>query len=262
MLQIQGNRDVSEVFLQQTTFARIHHTSWLMHFIEFLDSRQFFVSDPIFGYCAAVLATIELHQSFTEGKREASLKRKHNYEHCLGFIHNLGDRWPFMVQVANNLQQLMSTTSTLYQSNISNPQANKVSIDISSFFRILDISEFCSAGNTTSLFGPTLAPRIVHPELPTQSSSLQRLPPITEIGNQSESPPILPRLDIEGNIDREQEHGRDHSSSSTAYDFTRYPMEMEDDDMLLQADQLFGSLYDLITPWDTVPGTDMGGPFM
>lgn len=99
MLQIQGNRDVSEVFLQQATFTRIHHTSWLMHFIEFLNSRQFLITDPIFGYCAAVLATIELHQFFTEGKRAAAEKRKSNYEYCLGFIQKLSGTWPFMARV-------------------------------------------------------------------------------------------------------------------------------------------------------------------
>ncbi|KAL4877463.1 hypothetical protein BJY04DRAFT_198009 [Aspergillus karnatakaensis] len=262
MLQIQGNRDVSEVFLQQTTFARIHHTSWLMHFIEFLDSRQFFVSDPIFGYCAAVLATIELHQSFTDAKPETAEKRKQNYKYCLWFVRKLSDRWPYMLQVANDLQQLMETTSALYQSNINNPNANKVSVDISGFFRILDISEFCSAGITTSPFGPSLLPSSAHLELPTQSH-LERLPPITEIGNQSRSPPHLPPLNMEGTSEIGQEHNHeDQFASSTSQGFNRYPMAMENDDMLLQADQLFGSLYDLMTPWDTVPGTDIGAPFM
>ncbi|KAL4745442.1 hypothetical protein BDW72DRAFT_198634 [Aspergillus terricola var. indicus] len=246
MLQIQGSRDVSEVFLQQTTFARIHHTSWLMHFIEFLDSRQFFISDPIIGYCAAVLATVELHQFFTEGKRTTAEKRKRNYEYCLGFIQKLSDTWPYMARVADNLQRLMETTSILYQSNLTNPNANKVSIDISGYFCILDLCEFCS-GTTASPFGPTLTPRSLYSETQARSN-LERLPLITEIDNQPMS--SLSLTPVEAGPGSAKANRQDQHLCSQ---FDPFPADV-DDDMLLQADQLFGPLYDLISPWDTVPG--------
>jgi hypothetical protein len=96
MLQLQGDGDVSELFLQQTTFARAHHTSWLLHFFETLDSKSFYISDPVFGYSVAVLATIELYQIFVEEKEEAASKRKENYELCLKMLRNLSDRWPYL----------------------------------------------------------------------------------------------------------------------------------------------------------------------
>jgi hypothetical protein len=90
MLQIQENRVVSEVFLQQATLTRIHHTSWLMHHIEFLNSRQFLITDPIFGYCAAVLATIELH--LHRGKESSCRKKKKEQLRELPWFYSEAER--------------------------------------------------------------------------------------------------------------------------------------------------------------------------
>ncbi|KAL3469688.1 hypothetical protein BJX99DRAFT_240812 [Aspergillus californicus] len=269
MLQIQGNRDVSEVFLQQTTFARIHHTSWLMHFIDFLDSRRFVISDPIFGYCAAVVGTIELHQCFVETGGEGSSskdKKRQNYLRCVSFLEGLGDRWPYMRQVVTNLHHLMETTSRHHhQSSIATRDTNsKVSVDISGFFRILDFAEFCSAASTsTPPFGPTLAsPRSHSDEVPAVGSttSLERLPRITQIGrsnNQSDSgsSPLFSSMGTEtGTASGSRGHNEDMDAAQHIFP-SGFPMDVDvdvdvDDGMFLQADQLFGGLYDMMTPLD------------
>lgn len=94
ILQFQGSQDVSEIFLQQTAYLTSHHTTWILHFIEFLEPRKFYVTDPILGYCTAVIATIELQQSFSD--KDHHDKRRSNYERCLAFIRRLGEDWAYM----------------------------------------------------------------------------------------------------------------------------------------------------------------------
>jgi hypothetical protein len=108
MLQVQGFQNVPELFLQQTTFQRDHHTSWLLHFIDFLTSRRYTISDPFFPYCAAVLATIELHQSFYQGDDSpvegTSSHRQHHarYSKCLSFIIAASNTWPCLDMVVSH----------------------------------------------------------------------------------------------------------------------------------------------------------------
>lgn len=146
----------------------------------------------------------------------------------------------------------METTSTLYQSNLANPNANKVSVDISSYFRILDLCEFCS-GTTASPFGPTLVPHSLPLETQAQSN-LERLPPITEIDNQSASSPLF--SPVEPGAESARANRQDQRLCTQ---LVPTPAEV-DDDMLLQADQLFGPLYDLMSPWDTIPGLLTANP--
>ncbi|KAL4964247.1 uncharacterized protein BDV14DRAFT_201025 [Aspergillus stella-maris] len=261
MLQTQGNRDVSEVFLQQTTFARAHHSAWVLHFLNFVVSREFFVSDPSFGYCAAVLATIELHQSFVETDEFTREKRKTNYEYCVHFIRGLGDRWAFMACAATRLEHLMQSQSALHKSSLENGKHSGVPIDISGFFDILDITNLYSCGSEASPFGQSLEYRIA--ELESTVASRTRLaqpPPITEIDHTQ-----LPSRDDGNNV--VDNAGRNHFfqptnhiDSDSRYSHPRHlshGSEAEADPMFLQSDQLFGPLYETMGPWDlfATPGS-------
>ncbi|KAL4784139.1 hypothetical protein BJX76DRAFT_357341 [Aspergillus varians] len=118
MFQLQGRRHVSELFLQQTTFQRNHHTSWVLHFIDFMAARQFRISDPLFAYCAAVVATIELHQSFVEERRNQQRQRRsQNYQACLDLIVGLVGTWPSLAHVIKKLNNLKQHMSSSYESN-------------------------------------------------------------------------------------------------------------------------------------------------
>ncbi|KAL4792205.1 hypothetical protein BDV19DRAFT_257486 [Aspergillus venezuelensis] len=260
MLQIQGNRDVSEVFLQQTNFARAHHSAWVLHFINFVVSRQFVISDPIFGYCAAVLATIELHQSFVEANESTREKRKTNYEYCVRFIRGLGDRWAFMDHAATSLEDVMQSQSALYKASLEKGKGNSVPIDISGFFEILDITSFYSYSSGASPFGQSLQYRPTELESGVESTTrLAQPPPITEIDHTQ--PPS-------GNYGT---HIVDHSVhahsfqpnhiESNSRNFVQVQghseSEGEADAMFLQSDQLFGPLYETMGPWDlfATPGS-------
>lgn len=107
-LQFQGSEHVSELFLQQTAYLASHHTAWILHFIEYIETKRFYVTDPLIGYCAAVIATIELQQSFTED-RDHHEKRRGNYERCLSFIQRLGKDWQYNQRLVSS-----STNCCLY----------------------------------------------------------------------------------------------------------------------------------------------------
>lgn len=101
-LQLQGVPEVPELFLQQTAFSVSHHTSWMLHLIDLVVSRRFRVSDPIMGHCVAIIATIELQQSFSEGG-EVAQKRKSNFAACLNFLQPLASDWPSISQLVSVL---------------------------------------------------------------------------------------------------------------------------------------------------------------
>lgn len=125
-LQLQGEGNDSELFRQQTQFYTAVHTSWIMHFVTFLEGKGYELSDPTMGYCAGVVATVELQMSFAappagDGGRHAAAaaassaaaaaaahgangaasgqncvgnERRRNFEKCLKFVRALGKRWP------------------------------------------------------------------------------------------------------------------------------------------------------------------------
>lgn len=94
-LQLQGRKQDSELFRQQTSFYVSQHTTWILHFIAFIESREFRVSDPTIGYCAAVAATIELQLSFSVDE-SLGREKKRNFHTCLSFIQKLAGEWPSM----------------------------------------------------------------------------------------------------------------------------------------------------------------------
>lgn len=61
------------------------------------------MSDPLLGYSAAVVATIELQLSFTEDTTIRQEKRDRFYR-CVKFVENIGQRWPHMAQLVSDNQ--------------------------------------------------------------------------------------------------------------------------------------------------------------
>ncbi|KAH8680329.1 hypothetical protein BGZ61DRAFT_481019 [Ilyonectria robusta] len=253
MLQLQGSRDVSEVFLQQTFFSLSHHTSWILHFIEFLDSRQFYVSDPVIGYSAAVAATIELHQSFLEEEQSARNKKKQGYDQCLKLILDMRHQWPHMEHIAKKLQSLAETMSVSYETTITR-QSNNICIDISGFFGILDFSAFCSAARPTnienSMFGSTLA---FHPTLqPQNQANLERLPSITAIERTATSTERANALAMVNDPAPQPDTVHESTNSQATSDVMLMPAD-QFNELLLPADQFFGGYAH--DSWELMLGT-------
>lgn len=92
------HRMIPEIFLQHSSDMIASHTNWIIYFIRYFDEKSFCVSDPFLGYCAAVVATIELQLSFTED-RETRKNKEERFEDCVKFVRGLGSHWPHMAQM-------------------------------------------------------------------------------------------------------------------------------------------------------------------
>ena len=86
---------IPEIFLQHTSDLISTHTTWIVHFINYFEEKSFKVSDPILGYSAAVVATIELQLSFTEDEKIREEKRS-RFSKCVKFVEEMGKNWPHL----------------------------------------------------------------------------------------------------------------------------------------------------------------------
>lgn len=89
---------IPEIFLQHTSDLISSHTTWIIHFIDYFEEKSFPVSDPLLGYSAAVVATIELQLSFTEDPKIREEKRG-RFSKCVKFVRAMGTKWPHMARL-------------------------------------------------------------------------------------------------------------------------------------------------------------------
>lgn len=87
-LQLQAKSNDSELFREQSSFYVARHVHWILHFIAFIEARAFCITDPIIGYCAAVVATIESQLIYSVDEVTAE-KKKRNIESCRRLIRGL-----------------------------------------------------------------------------------------------------------------------------------------------------------------------------
>ncbi|GFF61631.1 quinic acid utilization activator [Aspergillus lentulus] len=173
---------IPEIFLQHTSDLISSHTTWIIHFINYFEEKNFIVSDPLLGYSAAVVATIELQLSFTEDKTIRQEKRDRFYR-CVKFVETIGQRWPHMAQLADKLQRLEGAVSATYQPE---PRAQNKSllIDLSRFWEILEYSFNRDTGSARRLFGDSLYSE--PPTIDTEVSQTSPLPEPTRLNSHSE----------------------------------------------------------------------------
>ncbi|KAJ5899780.1 hypothetical protein N7495_004524 [Penicillium taxi] len=145
---------IPEIFLQHTSDLISTHTTWIIHFVNFFEEKSFLVSDPLLGYCAAVVATIELQLSFTEDSNIREEKRD-RFAKCVKFVQQIGLQWPHMARLAQKLQHLEDAVSSTYQSD-PGAQNQSLLIDLSRFWEILEYSSNSDADSARRLFGDSL----------------------------------------------------------------------------------------------------------
>ena len=92
---------IPEIFLQHTSDLISSHTTWIIHFINYFEEKSFVVSDPLLGYSAAVVATIELQLSFTE-KINIREEKRERFSKCVRFVQTLGQKWPHMAKLVRS----------------------------------------------------------------------------------------------------------------------------------------------------------------
>lgn len=168
-LQLQAKGNDSELFREQSSFSVARHAHWILHFIAFIEARKFRITDPIVGYCAAVVATIESQLIYSVDKVTAE-KKQRNIESCRRLIRSLVPSHAFMSNLVSyklrldiayenrawpskltftqdrKLGDLSEVISTTYTSNLNNTPS--VSVDLS---RIKDILDICPHSSTQSV---------------------------------------------------------------------------------------------------------------
>jgi hypothetical protein len=99
-LQLQAHANDSELFREQSSFYVARHVRWILYYIAFIEARDFRITDPILGYCAAVVATIEsqLIYSVDDATKE---KKKRNIGSCRRLIRTLAMSCPLMEQLVS-----------------------------------------------------------------------------------------------------------------------------------------------------------------
>ncbi|CAG8111742.1 unnamed protein product [Penicillium salamii] len=145
---------IPEIFLQHTSDLISSHTTWIIHFINYFGEKSFLVSDPLLGYGAAVVATIELQLSFTDDLAIREQKRE-RFTKCVQFVQQIGQRWPHMARLAHKLQRLEDAVSATYQSD-PGAQNQSLLIDLSRFWEILEYSSNSDMKSARRLFGESL----------------------------------------------------------------------------------------------------------
>ncbi|KAJ5772884.1 hypothetical protein N7457_007780 [Penicillium paradoxum] len=145
---------IPEIFLQHSSDLISSHTTWIIHFINYLEEKSLLVSDPFLGYSAAVVATIELQLSFTDNVAIREQKRE-RFTKCVKFVQTMGERWPHMARLAHRLQRLEDAVSSTYQSD-PGAQNQSLLIDLSRFWEILEYSSNSDTQSARRLFGESL----------------------------------------------------------------------------------------------------------
>ncbi|PYI12863.1 hypothetical protein BO99DRAFT_84000 [Aspergillus violaceofuscus CBS 115571] len=93
MLCVRERAPVPEIHLQQTSSLITHHTRWISDLLILLEEKAFRTTDPIVGYCAAIVATIELQLQYTGSTDERASKRQ-RLQRCVDMVDRLGAIWP------------------------------------------------------------------------------------------------------------------------------------------------------------------------
>ncbi|KAF5690731.1 C6 transcription factor, partial [Fusarium globosum] len=172
-LQIRHIQNVSEAFLQQTSWSLTNHISWIMHFLDFFMSREFVPSDPWLVYWVAVVITIELQRSHSNNT--SSIQSKENVAKCFKFIHSLEYQSVYIRQMISRLRRL-ETRMAVWSSSADVPNDQHCYVDISGILEILEGANQEDApsgeGSASTIFGSTLSSQISREdtsnEAPTQ----------------------------------------------------------------------------------------------
>ncbi|KAH8805010.1 hypothetical protein F5884DRAFT_438967 [Xylogone sp. PMI_703] len=145
---------IPEIFIQHTDDLIASHSSWMIHFLDMLEAKNFSVSDPFLAHCMAVVATICLQGSLTDDDENIREEKKTSFLKCLKFVRSIGQNWPHVDRIADKLQRLGETVSL--SQPVQTPTRNLL-IDLGQFWEILEYSTstetFSRSGN---LFVPSL----------------------------------------------------------------------------------------------------------
>ncbi|CAH0052324.1 unnamed protein product [Clonostachys solani] len=103
---------IPESFIQQSYEQLTRFMGWIIYFIDLLERKSFQVSDPVLAHCVVIVSTIHLQHSFVE---DTVLQRKasRGFEKCLRFLKRMGQMWPSVALMVENLKMLQGSVVCL-----------------------------------------------------------------------------------------------------------------------------------------------------
>ncbi|KAK7224663.1 hypothetical protein V2G26_012666 [Clonostachys chloroleuca] len=103
---------IPESFIQQSYEQLTRFMGWIIYFIDLLERKSFQVSDPVLAHCVVIVSTIHLQHSFVE---DPVLQRKASkgFEKCLRFLKRMGQMWPSVALMVENLKTLQGSVVCL-----------------------------------------------------------------------------------------------------------------------------------------------------
>ncbi|BCR83303.1 putative C6 transcription factor [Aspergillus chevalieri] len=234
---------IPEIFLQHTSDLISSHTTWIVYFIDYFEKKSFVASDPLLGYSAAVVATIELQLSFTESPTIRQEKRN-RFSKCVRFVQSIGRKWPHMARMAERLQRLEDAVTSSYQPD-PNAQNKSLLIDLSRFWEILEYSFNSDATSARRMFGDTL---YLGP--PTFAAEVSQTSPL----------PAPTRLNLLGQLRSQEDTGFGSGPDSPVPQYTvdalaspRH-MDLINDEFSILATNFFSQGQDFLRSYDTREG--------
>ncbi|OJK02251.1 hypothetical protein ASPACDRAFT_58597 [Aspergillus aculeatus ATCC 16872] len=147
MLCARETGPVPEIHLQQTSSLITHHTRWISDLLILLEEKAFRITDPIVGYCAAIVATIELQLQYT-GSTDERASKKQRLQRCIDMVEQLGAIWPALRRLSISLHQLIHDTATAYQQ--STHHNTEFRVRLSGFWEVLEFPTSAAATTTTT----------------------------------------------------------------------------------------------------------------
>lgn len=115
-LRLRNFRNIiPEMFIQQTSDLISSHATWVVRFIDMVESKQYKVSDPFLGHCVAIIATIHLQHAFTITDPSKRKEKQCNFAKCLKFVRVIGQQWPHMaIIVSASISSLLLFHNLIY----------------------------------------------------------------------------------------------------------------------------------------------------
>lgn len=91
----QFRYSLPQSFIQQSFEQITRHASWICHFLDILEEKQFAVSDPTLAHCVAIVATIHLQHIFVTDHSLSATARS-GFEKCMAFLRRMSPSWRFV----------------------------------------------------------------------------------------------------------------------------------------------------------------------
>ncbi|VUC35906.1 unnamed protein product [Clonostachys rosea] len=103
---------IPESFIQQSYEQLTRFMGWIIYFIDLLERKSFQVSDPVLAHCVVIVATIHLQHSFV---KDTALQQKasRGFDKCLRFLRRMGQMWPCVALMVENLKTLQGSVVSL-----------------------------------------------------------------------------------------------------------------------------------------------------